>query len=93
MSDQDKRSHLRYRDPEGGALRLLVRDGDSESTLRALMVNESYAGLACVYVGSALAVGRELLWQETELVRTSCTVVCCEPLYTDVYLLALQIRG
>ena len=69
----------------------LIREGESERPLTGLTVNESYGGLACVYVGSALDVGREILWQETEGISTPCKVMRCQQLYADVHLLALQI--
>ncbi len=91
MTERDRRDHLRYRDPETTALRLLVQDGDAKLAVTGLMVDESYSGLACVYVGAALEVGREIIWQETDEVATPCRVMRCENLHPRVQLLALQI--
>lgn len=93
MSDADRRAHLRYRDPDSTTVRLTVEQGAVERPLTALLVNESYSGLACVYVGAPLEVDSELLWRETRDISTPCRVTRCEALHTDVYLLGLQILG
>lgn len=93
MNSKERRGHLRYRDPESGTLRLSIPGGGSDRRLEALMVNESRTGLACVYVGSTIEPGSELLWHETEEIRTACTVMRCERLRDGVYLLALSIAG
>lgn len=91
MSDVDRRTHLRYRDPDSTTLHFLFKDGEHQRPVTGLIVNESHRGLACVYVGPALAVSTEIVWQETESIGTRCTVLRCEKLYTDVFLLALRI--
>jgi hypothetical protein len=93
MSNVERRKHLRYQDPSGGTLHFLIRDGAAEKALTGLTINESHAGLACVYVGPALEVGREIVWRETEAISTPCRVMRCQQLYPDVQLLALQILG
>jgi hypothetical protein len=91
MSDADRRTHLRYRDPESTTLHFLIKDGERERPVTGLVVNESHRGLACVYVGPALPVNTAIVWQETASIGTCCTVLRCEELYTDVFLLALRI--
>ncbi|MGE5155642.1 MAG: hypothetical protein ACM3ST_16730 [Bdellovibrio bacteriovorus] len=91
MSNEERRRHLRYPDPGNGVLRFLILDGESEKALTGLPINESHRGLACVYVGPALEVGREIVWRETEAISTPCRVIRCEPLHAEVHLLALQI--
>ena len=93
MSNAERRRHLRYKDPDSATLLFLIRDGESERPLTGLTVNESYAGLACVYVGPALEVGREILWRETGEISTPCKVMRCQQLHADVHLLGLQIVG
>lgn len=94
MRGDDRRRHLRYRDPINPTLHFLTRDSaGTERGLVALTFDESHAGLSCVYVGSALEVGREILWQETEAIRTLCRVLRCQQLHPGVHLLALQIIG
>ncbi len=93
MSDADRRAYLRYRVPEGGTVTLLIADGESERPIIGLLMNESHQGLACVYVGPALEIEEEVIWQEAEILRTPCEVIRCEELYRDVYLLGLQITG
>lgn len=93
MNNKERRGHLRYKDPESGTLRLSIQGGESDRPFTALMLNESSTGLACVYVGSTIEPGSALLWQETEEIRTPCTVVRCERLYDGVNLLALSIAG
>ena len=93
MSNPDRRAHLRYRDPTNLTLRLSITDGETETPLPGLMVNESYTGLACVYVGPAIEVNSEILWEETEGIRTPCKVMRCQNLCTDVFLMALEIAG
>jgi hypothetical protein len=72
-------------------VRLLIMDGEAETPVTGLIVNESYKGIACVYVGPATAVNSEVTWEETEGVRTLCKVMRCQNLYTNVFLLALEI--
>jgi hypothetical protein len=91
MSDEDRRAHLRYRDPESTALNLSIGVGEVERSITGLMVNESYGGLACVYVGAPVEINSQVVWQEAENIGTRCRVLRCQKLYTDVYLLALQI--
>lgn len=93
MRDDDRRRHFRYRDPINATLHFLIRERESERALTALTVDESHAGLSCVYVGPALDVGREILWQETEGIRTLCRVMRCQQLHPDVHLIALRILG
>jgi hypothetical protein len=75
------------------ALRLSIKDGETETPLAGLMVNESYTGFACVYVGRAIEVNSEILWEEAEDIRTPCKVMRCQNLCTDVFLMALEIAG
>jgi len=93
MRDSDRRAHLRYRDPESTTVRLLVTEGEAEVPITGLMVNESRGGLACVYVGLAVELDSQVVWQETETIGTCCKVVRCQNLYADVFLLALQFVG
>ena len=93
MRDSDRRAHLRYRDPESTTVRLLVTEGEAEEQITGLMVNESRGGLACVYVGPAIELNSQVVWQETETIGTCCKVVRCQNLYADVFLLALQFVG
>lgn len=93
MRDSDRRAHLRYRDPESTTVCLLVTAGEAEEAITGLMVNESRGGLACVYVGPAIELNSQVVWQETETIRTCCNVVRCQNLYADVFLLALQFVG
>lgn len=74
-------------------MRLYITDGEAEKPITGLMVNESHGGLACVYVGAAVELNSQVVWQETANIRTSCRVVRCQTLYADVFLLALQIVG
>jgi len=46
-----------------------------------------------VYVGPAIEVNSEILWEETEGIRTPCKVMRCQNLCTDVFLMALEIAG
>lgn len=93
MGHAERRRHLRYRDPDSATVLFLIRDGASERPLTGLTINESYAGLACVYVGPALDLGHEILWRETADIMTPCRVMRCQELQKDVHLLALQIVG
>lgn len=93
MSEADRRAHFRYRDPESTTVRLTVKQAGADRPLTALLVNESYSGLACVYVGAPLDVDSELIWRETPDIGTPCRVTRCESLCQDVYLLGLQIAG
>lgn len=90
MHDPERRGHLRYRDPNAKLVRLLIGD-EPPTPVTALPLNESHTGLACVYVGPPLEVDGEVLWEETEGVRTTCRITRCKALYKDVHLLALQI--
>jgi len=61
--------------------------------ITGLVVNESYKGLSCVYVGPAIEVNSEIVWQENVKISTPCKVTRCRKLDTHVFLLALQIVG
>ena len=91
MSDENRRAHLRYRDPDSTIVRLLIQDREEEITLTGLIVNESYAGLACVYVGPALEVDREVIWREAREIDTPCKVLRCKKLDGNIFLLAMRI--
>ena len=93
MSNANRRTHLRYRDPCNPTLHLRVGDGKVDKPLTGLIVNESKTGLSCVYVGGPLEVNSEIVWQETLHIGTPCKVVRCRKLDTDVFLLGLQIVG
>jgi hypothetical protein len=91
MSNVERRARLRYRDPNTPTLRFVIKEGDTEMSIKALMVNESHSGLACVYIGQGIEVGKEIFWQETKHIQTPCRVMRCETLYRDVFLLAVQL--
>jgi hypothetical protein len=93
MNQAERRRHLRHKDPESVTVRLLIGEGESERPLTGLTVDESHGGLACVFVGPAIEVGLEILWQETEGISTSCKVMRCQQLHPGVHLIALQILG
>lgn len=91
MNGAERRAHPRYRDPYSTTLRLLIKDGVVEKPVTGLLVNESYTGLSCVYVGQALEAKSKIIWQETEDISTPCKVIRCQKLDTDIFLLALRI--
>lgn len=92
-SGANRRAHLRYRDPDTQVVDLAFVDESGESrTLKALVANESFTGMACVYVGEApFLKGDEIKWLETSNIHTPLLVVRCIPIEEDVYYLALKI--
>lgn len=90
MSKADRRIHFRFKDPKTTTLRFVLKRGETESAVTALVVDESHTGLACVYVGEAVDADTEIFWQETKHIKTPCKVMRCENLYRGVFLLALQ---
>lgn len=92
-SGANRRAHLRYRDPDTQVVNLSFVDESGESrTIKALVANESFTGMACVYVGEApFLKGDEIKWLETPNIQTPLLVVRCFPIEEDVYYLALKI--
>lgn len=93
-SGANRRSHLRYRDPDSKVLNLFTIDeaDGSKRPFIGLIVNESFTGMACVYVGEKeLNKAEELFWEETDQIHTKLQVIRCYELTEDVYYLALKI--
>lgn len=94
MAEQNRRQHIRFRDPENLVLNL-IRDKKSgkDGIFKAMIVNESYKGIACVFVGpQGFKKGDHIYWVETSNIQTRCTVVRCKELEESVYSLALRIE-
>lgn len=93
ISPSNKRAHLRYRDPDSTVIKLYRKGKHNEKdAFVGLIVNESFTGLACVYVGgSDFKKGDELYWEETDQIHTLVHVVRCYPLEEDIFYLALHI--
>lgn len=92
-SGANRRNHLRYRDPDNSAVNLyqVLEDG-SHFPIFGLVANESFSGMACVYVGDGnLKGGDELFWIEAEKIHTKLNVIRCYEIAEDVYYLALKI--
>ena len=92
-SGANRRAHLRYRDPETQIINLTYDDESGKNrVIKALVANESYSGMACVYVGDApFLKGDQIKWIETKNIQTPFFVVRCFPIDEDVYYLALKI--
>jgi len=90
----NRRSHTRFRDPDSTHVRLSVKQMDGQDLeFLALIHDESHRGMACVYIGNPLEVGQEILWLETDRIKTPCEVRRCTELGDDVYRVALQRKG
>ncbi|MBF0197423.1 MAG: hypothetical protein HQL32_06920 [Planctomycetes bacterium] len=94
-SESNRRVHLRYRDPETAMVKFYHKDKSGEKVeYLGLVVNESYSGMAVIYVGpKAIAENETVQWVETEQIHTPCTVVRCKELDMDVYSLALTFSS
>ena len=92
-SDKNRRNHLRYRDPNTQVLNLIFKDeSGKKKDLKTLVANESFTGMACVYVGDApFLKDDEILWVETSKIHTPLQVIRCFPIEENIYYLALKI--
>lgn len=93
LKKNEKRRHMRFKDPDRGAIQLSWRHSDGAEIRRsALIFNESLQGIACVFVGEPHLKQDDLItWHESDRIRTACRVVRCEKLHEDVYFLALYL--
>jgi hypothetical protein len=91
--EKNLRKHLRYRDPDSTVFHFFSKDsGNKETHFAGLIINESFKGMAIVFVGDDhYAKGDIIFWKETDSIHTACKVVRCSCLEDDVYSLALQI--
>jgi len=90
----DRRAHLRYRDPESKVVSFYryTEDGKRDRYL-GLIINESYGGMALVFVGSvSLVKGDTVYWEEADQIHTPCKVAYCRKLDADVYSLGLSLE-
>jgi hypothetical protein len=89
----NRRAHLRYRDPESTVMDFYTNKNNPEgSGFKAIVINESFTGLAVVYVGDRkIRKGSKVYWKETSTIHTACTVIRNATLEEDVYSLALKI--
>lgn len=88
---RNRRAHLRYRDPESKVLNFTDEHG--QNPFVALVINESFRGIACVYVGDGdFERGDTILWVESGNIHTPCSVIRCTELEEDVFSLALRIE-
>lgn len=93
ISGSNRRAHLRYRDPEATVIDIFTKEeGKGENHFKGLIINESFKGMAVVFVGDGkLKKGDTIYWKETETINTSCQVIRCTRLEEDVYSLALRV--
>ncbi len=91
---RNRRQHLRYRDPANTVLTFTTQGADGKkSSFVGLIVNESFKGLAVVFVGDGqFQKGDSVFWQEAPTITTPCTVIRCQRLDDDIYSLALRIE-
>lgn len=96
MTESDginRRKNIRFRDPDNTVVHLVVETEDSSQPLLGLIINESFKGLACVYVGvHGLKKGSIITWKEAENIETPCEVVRCKEIEESVFMLALKIK-
>ncbi|KGF73275.1 hypothetical protein DO97_00820 [Neosynechococcus sphagnicola sy1] len=88
----ERRRYIRFKDEDQGDILLYVEDETGEKYyFRALIVDESFKGLACVYVGkSQYPPGSLIYWQETDNFTTICQVIRSQEIMERVYFLALE---
>jgi len=87
----NKRAHVRFRDPESATVKLSYSRADGEIVVTALILDESYRGMACVYVGELLQVGQMVYWLETGQIKTKCIVRRSKILDPGVCLVAIEL--
>ena len=91
---RNRRAHLRYRDPESTIITFFTKINDEEHSYRGLVQNESYSGMAVVFVGpKPIPKGETIYWKEADQIITPCKIIRCRKLDIDVYCLALSLTN
>ncbi|PCJ56532.1 MAG: hypothetical protein COA79_18405 [Planctomycetota bacterium] len=80
---------MRYHNAEDDVIKFSY-DG-SDSIISAIIVNESFTGIGCVYVGEPLKPGQNIFWNESEKIKTKCEIIRCEELKEEVFFIAFEI--
>lgn len=90
---QNKRKHIRYVDPDSKPIRLRYRwAGEKEIAFYALVADESFSGLGCIYIGHAPCdLEDSIVWIESQEIETMCKVARCYNIENNIYFLGLTI--
>lgn len=80
---------MRYNVAHNKVLELFYFHDDYMVEFYALIEDESYTGMGCIYVGGAVPENVLVYWKETPLLTTEFEVVRCKMLKARVYSLGL----
>ena len=88
------RRHFRYTDRDYNNVKVFYHTLNSKKIFfNALVINESYSGIACVFIGNQpFKKDQDIFWQETKKLTIQCRVARCRKIEKGVYFLGLDIK-
>jgi hypothetical protein len=92
MENHERRKNIRFKS-DGENNSIVIRLKNESAPIHALILDESFKGISCVYVGeNAAEIGSTLYWQETATILTKCKVIRCDKIQHNVYNLTFLLE-